>query len=299
MKRVLVPLLLLVVVANVGLAQRAADMATLLDTAAATTGVEYVKARDRIVAIGQDAVPQLDAIKTRPDIPWQRRVMARICLERIQRSEELQGLLSYQWRTDPRFKDHPGWQDRLGFPYEAMTKARQQLFESRLLGYCYELMWKKVPQRPSVGQTWEWERAGVGILLEQKDPDLVYWAREEIRNADPYSFDHSPAYRCLVQLKDNDSLPFLFDLWLNSRVRHYEGMFRIYLGKGETAHTARHEATEFSTRVLADLLPLATRSDAAWILPKLRGISLGDAAKKALRNYIENTQSASPPAVGR
>ena len=290
------PITILLAVASVAARTLfAQDITTLVDTAASATGREYLAARNQIAAMGQNAVASLEAIKAQPNIPWQRRVMARICLERIQRGEDIMTFVNYNWRNDPLFKDSPGWDSRAGYPKNFKPVRTERLAATKLAGYCFELMWKGITESPGIGG--EWEQAGLAALLKLRDPDLVYWAREELQKVDPMYIGVNWAYDALLRLKDNASLPKMFELWLQARPQFYAIYHKGALERGATPQEARDRATGASTEGLGGLLQLATPADATWITQKLQGIELGDAAQQTLSAYLASAGDSTPPVI--
>ena len=257
----------------------------------------YVTARNRIVELGQTAIPELQAIVTDPASTWQQRIMAGICLERIQRADEIRAFVNYDFRNDPELRDLPGWNTRLGFPAKLWEVAHQRLRNSGLHQYCLELAWKRVSEHPRIDKGWD--TAGAYVLEKLGDTNLLFIAREYVQAIqDPMKTEGNWYHGYLIRVKDHDSLPLIFDLWLRRREKDWQQSFAMYLRHhpGEEER-CREYATQSSTSLIPSLLAIATQQDAGWITQKLQNIPLGSDAQKALNRYLASAGDTTRPII--
>jgi hypothetical protein len=263
----------------------------------AVTDREYATARDRIVGMGQTAVPELQAIIAGADSSWEERITAGICLERIRHGDAIREVVTRNWMDDPNVAADPRVNSRLGPVGAAESFMRQRFKDGGLHYHLLQLVWKRTGEHPPFGHSWDiW---AAKVLEETGHADLIHIARERTRQIqDPRNISGDWFYIYLVRMKDHDSLSRLFDLWLQYRELDWPLSFRMCLRyhPGEEER-CRKSATESSTSWLRDLLPIATATDAAWIAEKLQGIELGSAAQIALNAYLQRVGDTTPPVI--
>jgi hypothetical protein len=266
----------------------------------AVTDKEYVAVRDSIVAMGQSAVPELQAVVAAPASSWQERIMAGICLERIQRGDEIRAFVNYNWRNDPALRDEPDWNTRLGFPRKFFAVSEARLLATGLKYYWLELLWKRISEHPRLDGG-RWHLRGASALEGTNDSDLVHVARERVQEIqDPMEIvgDGEWYYHYLLRVKDHESLSLLFDIWLRYREQDWPQSLKMYLRyhPGEEDR-CREYATQSSTALLPGLLAIAKPDDAGWITQKLQSIPLGTDAQKALDTYLASVGDKTAPAI--
>lgn len=135
-------------VAETGLGQTNASLRQLLERTATATGVDYIAARNQLIATERNAVAELTAISTNVLESWQIRLMAGIVAERITRGSEINEFAKYNWRRDPRYGSD--WDMYHGGPVEKlMPLVTEKCKEKGLWWYYIELTWKKTGEHSS------------------------------------------------------------------------------------------------------------------------------------------------------
>ena len=71
----------------------------LFETAAEAQGDSYLTARNAIVSLGTNTLPFLVLTGNDMSKPWQQRLVARICYERIINGHNIDALRQYDWRS--------------------------------------------------------------------------------------------------------------------------------------------------------------------------------------------------------
>lgn len=263
----------------------------------AVTDKEYVTARDRIVALGQAAVPDLQAIIANSNSSWQERIMAGICRERIQHGVVIREVVTRNWKDDPNIAADPRVNSRLGPVGAAQSFMKQRFKDGGLYYHLFQLAWKRTGEHPPFGHSWDiW---AAKVLEESGHADLIHIARERAQQIqDPITISGDWSYQYLVRVKDHESFSRLFNLWLQYRELDWPVSFRMCLRyhPGEEER-CRESATESSTAWLRYLLPIATPADATWITEKLQGIELGTTAQNAMNAYQRSLTDSTPPVI--
>jgi hypothetical protein len=273
------------------------ELPALLDRAAGLQRDEYLAARDAIVDMGQDVVVPLRAIRDQADAPWQRRVMAGICLERIEHADEIQALQD-RWAADPVFAADPNKDNHEGPVGAAITYMEKHCIDGVLRYHALQRAWKGEGERPPFGNRWEeW----IGVDLEKKnDPELLHIARDRVAHSiDKRDYSDDWFYKYLVRVKDHESFPLLFNLWWQSREFWWKIAYNNNLrySKVPTDAIARQQAADRSTYHLAMILPVAEASDYGWLKEKLEHLELGDDARKAWIAYQQRVGDTTAPVI--
>ena len=79
----------------------------LVNVAATAQGKDYIKSRMAIVNHGTNALPFLAVAIANTNMSWQQHLAARICYERIVRSDDIQALRQHDWKQYPPYKPAP------------------------------------------------------------------------------------------------------------------------------------------------------------------------------------------------
>jgi len=125
------------------LSTQAETLREQLQVAADASGPKYFACRTNIVAAGTNIAPGLRQIVSATNEPWQIRLMAGICLERIERPRDLQAMIDKDWPADPEYERK--WEAYRGGPgtfghFQLLVAKRYK--EQRLWNYCIEMIWK-------------------------------------------------------------------------------------------------------------------------------------------------------------
>jgi len=123
------------------------ELMPLIEQASTKREAAYVEMRNKIVEYGTDVLPLLADLAVDESLPWQQRLVARICYERIERKEDIENLLATDWYKHPNFD--PNWGLVIMGP-EGGIIANLVMPEIRRLGlwyYCIEEMWKMTGEK--------------------------------------------------------------------------------------------------------------------------------------------------------
>ena len=149
MKRIL---LLTTVITTTSFGLERKEVMPLIEEASIQRESAYVDVRNRIIAFGTNAIPILGDVAIDESVPWQQRLVARICYERIGRGQEIKKLLDMDWYSHPKID--PTW------PYPIMGQegfiaklVEADVKEIGLWYYCLELEWKMTGEK---GNLREW-----------------------------------------------------------------------------------------------------------------------------------------------
>lgn len=279
---------------------RAENARELLDMAFGSNSVARVasqpegfrQTRDRIVALGDATLPELRVIQGDPKSAWQQRVMAGICIERIERGAEIH---SQGWQDDPELKNDPTAMNRDG-PQSIFRVAERYWLKAGLTNHLVQLAWKGEGEHPPYGHSWDiW---AAKTLEKIHHPDLVNIARERVQAIqNPLCIEGHWYYVCLLRLKDYDSLPLLFDLWIKYRDTEWNRTFRLTQEYKNTIEQSKQDADNHVDRWLSMLLLLAKPNDMNWITRKLNNINLGVDGRRYLVEYQQRCQSKTESTV--
>ena len=118
-----------------------AELLPLIKEASQKNGDVYVKARDKIVGYGTNAIPILGTVAVNETFSWQERLTARICYERIERKEDIEKLLAIDWYNHPDFD--PSWNEFITGPEGCMALiVTPEMKKAGLWYYYLEREWK-------------------------------------------------------------------------------------------------------------------------------------------------------------
>ena len=151
------------------------ELMPLIEEAAVKRESAYVEVRDKVVGYGAGALPLLVELAVEGDLPWQQRLVARICYERIKRIEDIEKLLVTDWYNHPGFE--PRWNLLITGPEGPMGKLVVADMEKAGLWYYYlEVVWKITNEdgkifRKRNPESW----AGGGALVVKESPEERIW----------------------------------------------------------------------------------------------------------------------------
>jgi hypothetical protein len=275
------------------------DLRETLQAAAAATGDRYLALRNQIVEKGPAAVPELERILKDERIDWHERAMAGIAIERIQKGGEIDAFVNHNWEDDPRLKDDVGWKTPIAAPLGMGQLAVEQLVHDRLANYSLEQIWKQTAEHPRLGR--RWQETFQKACEELKPPFFVHLAREKVANLQisslgvPY-IEGNWYYEYLLRVRDRESLPLLFDLWLKARpIRRALAVERY---RESNPHRSEEDIQRFADKSLSVdgrlrlLLAAAGTEDEQWILEKLKDVDLSEIGRRYLEEYRARCRAA-------
>jgi hypothetical protein len=268
------------------------------EDAARVRGDAYRITRDKIVALGQGAVPELQELRDSINSPWQERVIAGVCLERIQHMDKINAFAQHDWRAEPDLRGAPGWQSRSGMPRGFFAVAEKRWGETGLRYHLLQLMWKGVGEMPKIAGRDQWEGWAREYLKKQADPYLLHVARALVRAVtvpEDIAFGHAnDYYQYLHQVRDHDSLPLMFDLWIDYRNAYWPQKFEAINRYNKNAEQSRRNTDSSFDEWMAGLLEMARPEDAVWIAAKLKDVPLGERGRGYLAAYLEKCDTTPP-----
>jgi hypothetical protein len=261
---------------------------------------EYIKARDRIVALGGDAIAPLESILNNGSRPWGERVMAGICLERIQHLEKIRAIVEKDWRQEPSLAGNSGWKTVAGYPSEVGGLIGQQIRDAGLSYYCLELVWKRTEEINSIidHRSW-WRMSSAQWAFDQQNPfvanvlasRLMEWAETgETRGGNYELLDY---YMMLIKIGRREDLPLLINQWLRDleQARQDQEANRAYLEKLNAYRTVGGG--------LDKLLAIGTAADVEWLREKLDPVSLSTGDREAYEAFLAKYSNSDnvPPVI--
>jgi len=202
----------------------------LLVKAKALDGEAYWKARNEIVEMGTEIVPELAKIQEDKTLDWKLLLMAGICREWIERKVDIQAMETKDWKSDPDYD--PKW---TGFRPGPWFKLRYLVIkryqEQRLWFYCLEAMWKGLEKFPHI---WKAEKGNWEWACEEavEDSPMREWAirilEDRVENDPTFKSKLSEgSFRHLIDLKSTKSLPVLLKAWKAQGNMHDEFVVKI------------------------------------------------------------------------
>lgn len=244
-----------------------------LEEAANVSGGVYVEVRNSIVALGDDALPELVRAAKNPSLTWQQRLMARICYERIARGKEIEALRTHDWRQHPGFDRD--WENTLGGPgFRMQPLAISYLAEVGLWYYYIELTWKQTGEltvSPPRNINEHWQRWCRMALAGRQEEVYLHRAMAERIEKDEHleAADAVRLYKELLGAEWADAVPVLIrryeaynkravkgpELFEGRHAQLYRGMFQPILAMADNRHAEMLEAYMARQPRLAELLP--------------------------------------------
>ena len=133
------------------------ELMPLIEKASTNRESAYVEVRDKIVGFGTNALPLLAEIAVDEALPWQQRLIARICYERVERKEDIKKLIETNWYSHPKF--NPEWNKLITGPEIDMGEmVIPELREIGLWYYYLEVEWKMTGEQAEIrrGDRYRW-----------------------------------------------------------------------------------------------------------------------------------------------
>jgi len=133
------------VTANVLAAERR-QLMPFIEEAATKRESAYLEVRNKILEHGTNTLPVLAELAVDETLPWQQRLTARICYERIERGKEIKKLLETDWYAHPKID--PQWSIPIVGPEAHIAGlVRDEVKEVGLWYYCLEQEWKMTGEK--------------------------------------------------------------------------------------------------------------------------------------------------------
>jgi len=215
--------------------QRAEIVRLLIETAATATGKAYVETRDEILVYGKDYHALLAEIAVDETLPWQQRLVARICYERIERKKDIEQLLETDWYSHPDF--NPEWRLLLPGPIGPMTKlVHTDVQKAGLWYYCLEQVWKSTGEMGEIYKGRHQEGwVGCCALAVKDNPEERVWflrvCAEILAMSPPPPRWNNWLYPTLCREEKPDVAPLLLEV-----MRDYKGdIFSFVVGLSKFA----------------------------------------------------------------
>ena len=164
------------------------ELMPLIEEASTKRESAYVEVRKKIVDYGKDAIPILGDIAVDESLPWQQRLVARICYERIEREKEIKKILEIDWYSHPKIDSN--WPDLIiGQEGYIAGLVKAEIAETGLWYYCLELEWKMTNERGNLrerGGNSYWTSACIAAVRDNPE-ERIWFLRicSEIMVIDP------------------------------------------------------------------------------------------------------------------
>lgn len=196
-------------------AQEKVELACLLTNAAVLHDTAYLGVRQRILDLGTNALPSLAMAATDTNTDWRTHLVARICYERIVRSNDITVLRNQDWKSFPPYQ--PGskeMQSILGPGAFMGSFAADKCVEAGLWYYYLEVIWKGTKEVPETSMgvkfnaKWPWWCVQALIHAPEKwyRPRVLADYFERTSPGDPSSID---IYKALFAQHDPECVPLL------------------------------------------------------------------------------------------
>ena len=219
------------------------ELEDALTGAVAATGDDYVRARERLVGLGTNALPHLRQIAGETNHTWQSQLMAGIAIERLERPGDLRALINKKWENDPEFDAK--WFRMRGGPMADMWPLLMKTYNRFGLWYYYiEVVWKETAEHwgPRRGREDDWRMASLMASTNSPRLDLLCRVLEDRIRKDPTFKDYETkleSYFLLNDCKTNTPLKFLLEIFPTLPVNNpQEVMRKMVYGKVQNAEDA-------------------------------------------------------------
>ena len=188
-------LLLLTMAATNAIAVERQELMPLIEAASTNRESAYLEVRNKIVEHGTDALPFLAEIGQDESLPWRQQLVARICHERIERKEDIEGILATDWFKHPKL-DPQHMQVVSPWLGVVMGLAVPTLQDLGLLYYCIEVRWKATDEGLIRRDDEDWGYGCASIIKDS--PEGRIWlpriCDDVIENTPPFHPDGSFPY---------------------------------------------------------------------------------------------------------
>jgi len=167
-------------------------LASLIERASVTYDHVYLAIRNKIIEDGANALPVLAEIAVDESLPWQQRLVARICYERIERRDDIEKLLATDWYAHPEFE--PRWNEYITGAEPFMMKlVVDDMKKAGLWYYCLEVLWKTTNDNGKIFRRNTPENWAGGCATAVKDnPEERIWVLRICSDILKDAFDLDP-----------------------------------------------------------------------------------------------------------
>jgi hypothetical protein len=213
----------------------------ILKNASVAEGKEYLNQRDDIIKkvsigkVGEELLIELKDAATDESLSWQTRLMANICVERVEKSAELNELINYKWRTHPEYKKD--WDHLHGGPLADLAPIIVREFKKKKMWFYYlEKIWKETDEYHDYSivnnKLSLWRIFCRRALVDSPESYYLFRILEDKIRKDPRmgKYDTKRYYTCLIKYSDQTSIHFLLDA-LNKYHVNKTGFFEDILPK--------------------------------------------------------------------
>jgi len=187
-----------------------------LQLAADTLGTKYLAFRTNIVASGTNVVSELKRIVSTTNELWQIRLMAGICMERIERGRDLQAFIDKDWRTDPEYDKQ--WEMLRGGPGsgDLGKLVLRRYKEQGFWHYYMETIWKNTLEHSRKVHVNEdfWRRIARYALMDSPQFEFLIPVLAERVKKDPgfKSYETINEFSLLMGHASRTELPLILEM---------------------------------------------------------------------------------------
>lgn len=231
------------------------ELHNLLGRAAVAQSNAYVEVRAEIVTLGTNALPQLAKASSNPGLPWQERLTARICYERIKRRNDIDALRNYDWRKNKDF--NIDWSRSMAGPgWKMQDLVVTWLVEQGLWYYYIGLIWKSTREQSLVNIhriNENWNGWCILALREQAEESYLWLAIEDRLDRDDNMQAHEARnlYNYIKKTNQTNCIPLL--------IRKYDAFFKV---QATGLESYPGENVELYRRFFTPILSIANSSHA-------------------------------------
>ena len=186
----------------------------MLATAAGAQSNAYLAARQSILNASKELLPMLAMATSDRKLTWQQRLVARISYERNARSNDIESIRRYNWKTDPQY-DKKWEHNILGVEVNIGTIIVPKCVELGLWYYFVEMTWKRTGE--DIITPWDSRMQGVlagsGRRALEKQPERYYLIKTIMdrleQDTEMKDIEDILFYRWFFDSKDADAMPVL------------------------------------------------------------------------------------------
>lgn len=242
-----------IVFGSPALAVYGASIERQLETAANSSGPDYLAARGAITRQGPPVLTALQKAADSPSLTWQQRLVARICCEWVDRSAEISALRRHAWEKDPDLKEKG---NRAGLGADIYSLAAKRFKERRLWYYYLEVIWKETSEYSESAHSRSifrfWPAYARDALRGEPEEYYRFQILRDILRHDPQikSEEARNVFALLITLKRSEAMPELL-----AAFPHYVDTVAAVLTKTQAGKDL------ISRQVMSELLMIARPQD--------------------------------------
>ncbi len=192
----------------------------MLKDASVAEGSEYIQKRNNIIkkaTAGEQPEEFLAELKDAAEdeaLSWQIRLMANICVERVEHGDEIEKIIHYKWKTHPDY-DKELAKSIVG-PINSIGRIiPKELKKKKMWFYYLEGVWKKTKECdttvPRLAPNWSW--FCLDALTDSPESYYLFRILENEILQDPKmgKYDTQQTYMYLIKHADKTSIKFLLE----------------------------------------------------------------------------------------